>query len=150
MKTMKKLMAVLAVALVCAAPVLADSYGTLGGSTYLGGVWTNTELVVGVTNGAVIGLTAENIVLVPYGLANTYTNTITVRTPYQRLGNTYLRVSTTATNAVKIAHAAATLNLGADWVGAAGAAMQLYTPNTSFAAMAKGDRTTPTLTLQTA
>lgn len=150
MKTIKKLMAVVAIAALCAIPVLADSYGTLGGASYADGVWTNGELVIGVTNGMEIGLTAENIVLVPFGSALAGTNTVTVRTPYQRLGLATLRVSTTATNKVKIAHAASTLNLGADWIGAAGASIQVYAPNDAFAAMVKGDRTVPTLTAERA
>jgi hypothetical protein len=138
------------VAVLCATPVMADSYGTLGGSAYLAGVVTNDELVIGVTNGMEVGVTAENIVLVPFAGVLNATNTITLRAPYQKTGNVYLRVSTSATNKVKIANAAGTLDLGDDWIAAAGGSLALYVPSTALASRVNAGQAVPVLTPQRA
>lgn len=149
MNKIKKFFGVVAIMAACVAPVLADGYAT-NGVNYSAGVYTNDELVVSVTNGAVLGLTAENIVLVPIGGANDTTNTITIRSPFQKLGTVNIRVATGATNLVKIATIAASLNLGADWIADAGGALMLDVSTASFASRVNGGQATPVLTLRPA
>lgn len=148
-KIIKKVLGMLLIACAFHLPVLADDYAS-SPATYVGGFYTNGELVVSVTNGSVLGLTAENIVLVPYGLANTYTNTITIRTPYQTLGNRFIRVSSGATNAVKIAANAPALALGTDWIGTANSLLELYVPSAGIASRVYSGAPTPTIIFQTA
>jgi len=146
-----KLMAIVAalVVVVSAAPVMAETYAS-NGIDYSAGVYTNDELVVSVTNGSVLGLTAKNIVLVPIGGANDTTNTITVRSPFQKLGTVNIRVAAGATNLVKIATIAASLNLGSDWIADAGGALMLNVSTASFASRVNGGQATPVLTLSPA
>lgn len=133
---MKKLMKMtIAVAVLVLAGINAHAADTYASSpaTYAAGVYTNGELVVAVTNGMVVGVTADRICLVPYGQDEGFTNTFTLRTPYQTLGEKTIRVSDDATNLVKLATSGSALALGADWIASAGGFIRLDVESTTRA-----------------
>lgn len=141
-KTLKVLAVLVAIFAALCVPVMADSYNDTP-TAFLGGVYTNDELVVAITNNAVLGLTAESIVLVPYGRANGYTNTVTIRTPYQRMGDANIRVCSGATNKVKIA---AVSGLKSDWIGTVNGSIRIRAASVDCIV---SDHLVPTLSFQT-
>ena len=108
MKTMKILVAVAVLSLIAGLNAKAQGFPWFDA--------TNRVIVASVTNGQAIGLYAPEIRLRAVGSADTFTNSITIRTPYYL--NEYILLSNAhdATNSILLTDAKTTLNLGADVV----------------------------------